>query len=780
MSSPAVSGPRDPQLLERAHAMMVPALAETFAATLARADDALFDRAEQAGPAQMRFLDGMREMRRRGGQIAGRFRAHLDRAWRALAEGTPLSAEAVLSGPAAEGLSLVGEDELESRLAVRNLASVLQREAKAVLARMEPRLGWVAGVDALAPDTDPVGPDHIGVAVHEALASAELAAEVRLVLFKLFERALVGAVTSLYPALDAALLKAGVLPDLGRQGRASASPPPAAAAFAADEEGPGAPPPWASRFLQRWAQAHGIEAEAGGGGGSGGEPGAAPGGYGASQAQGLMLEALHELLEQSRQGRGQAGTGAQAPGAGPGTAGGGAGSGRSLSQREMLSVLSLLQAAPSATLSAALGENGESLAQRLKSEVLSGVSQLGVDPASARLDPVDEDAIDLVGMLFDVMLDERELEGRSRELIGRLVVPFVKVALLDRKMFVHKTHPARRLLNSLAEACEGNTGQTPAEQALMGKVEEVVDRLVAEFNENLAIFLTLEEEFREFLARHRRKIEIAERRAAEAQRGQEKLEQARQRATGELDSRLDEVSLPPALDDFMRQAWTHHLTLLLLREGEDGAGVAEALALADGVLDELSEARRHVVGKPWLQAWQPALRKVLASVGLQGEACDASIDVLHGALQAIAEHQPQEALRPLPESARSAVAASNLPPAAAAPMEPPPVAANGGGFDDADAERFRQMEIGTWLDFIDRDGKVQPGKLSWISPISARRLFVNRRGVRFCVASPEELAMMVKLGRLRPHVGGDAFDSALQGVIERLETPSDAPSHTLH
>ena len=37
----------------------------------------------------------------------------------------------------------------------------------------------------------------------------------------------------------------------------------------------------------------------------------------------------------------------------------------------------------------------------------------------------------------------------------------------------------------------------------------------------------------------------------------------------------------------------------------------------------------------------------------------------------------------------------------------------------------------------------------------------------------EELAAMVRLGRLRTHQSEDAFDSAMQGVIERLEpTPS--------
>ena len=95
-------------------------------------------------------------------------------------------------------------------------------------------------------------------------------------------------------------------------------------------------------------------------------------------------------------------------------------------------------------------------------------------------------------------------------------------------------------------------------------------------------------------------------------------------------------------------------------------------------------------------------------------------------------------------------------------------------FDSTDADHFRTLAIGTWLDFIDKDNKVQAGKLSWVSPISSRLLFVNRRGVRFCVASPEELAMMVRMGRLRTHEDEDAFDSAMQGVIERLDPEKSA------
>ncbi|ARR11044.1 DUF1631 domain-containing protein [Xanthomonas citri] len=771
--SPSGHPGRDQRLLEQAHDVFVPALAQVFAAAVAHFDDVLFDRAESAGASQLLFLDGMRELRRKREEVARQFRQQLEDGWQALVLGTPLSAEVVLAGDMGTGpLSLVPEHVLESRLAVRNLATVLLRDFKQVLARVDRRLGWMAGGLELMADTNPIGPEHLGVAIHEAFATCDLAPEVRLVLIKLCERDLAEPIGKLYARLDETLAKAGVMPEISQAKRApprmqsrgempdervQAEPQGGHAEMGGDNQGDQYAPAWANRFLDRWAHSRGRMQAAtqrghADGGGDGGMDGEAdhPGG-----SQGMLLEALHELLQQTRSVRDTAASAATVA----------VGQQRPLSQREMMSVLSLLQATPSATLQAAIGDDTESLAQRLKNEVLSSATRLGVDPATAKLDPMDEDAIDLVGMLFDVMLDERDLENRSREMIGRLVVPFVKVALLDRKMFVQKTHPARRLLNSLAEACEGNNGDSAAERVLMGKVEEIVDRLVAEFNENLAIFLTLEEEFRDFLSQHRRRVEIAERRATETQRGQEKLELARSRALSELEQRAPEgAGLPKAVDDFLRQPWLHHLTMAILRDGEEGPGTIEALAVADGVLEELAEARRHIVGKPWLQVWQPALHRVFASVGLHGDAVVVAITALHDTLQAIAEARPEleKALPELPQV--------NLPPPATESVSVVLGAeAVAQSIDSADAERFRAMDIGTWLDFVDKDGKVQAGKLSWVSPISQRLLFVNRRGVRFCVASPEELAVMVRLGRLREHINDGAFDSAMQGVIDRLD-----------
>src|SRR5690606_15984141 len=201
----------DMALLAQVREAFLPALGEAFAVAVARYDDVLFDRAERAGASQLLFLDGMRELRRQRETIASRFGNQLALAWRSLEEGVPLSAEGALSGKES-GLSLVPEHELESRLAARNLAAALLRECKDVLARIDRRLGWVAGGTGLDLDSNPIGPEHIGVAVHEAFAGCELAPEVRLVLIKLCERDLAPLVAKLYEGLDQRLVRAGVLP----------------------------------------------------------------------------------------------------------------------------------------------------------------------------------------------------------------------------------------------------------------------------------------------------------------------------------------------------------------------------------------------------------------------------------------------------------------------------------------------------------------------------------------------------------------------------------------
>jgi len=434
-----------------------------------------------------------------------------------------------------------------------------------------------------------------------------------------------------------------------------------------------------------------------------------------------------------------------------------------LGMPQLMSALSLLQSDPPVAFEQALGDTRASLAVLLRNEVLAGARRLGMGGNDLNLSSVQEDAVDLVGMLFDVLLDERDFEPDVRRKIGRMLVPYVKVAVQDRRMFVYKGHPARRFLNAVAEACEGNHGEAPQERALLEHVEAAIDRLVAEFNEDVAIFETLEQELRAYIAQQRQRIEIAERRAAETQHGRERLEAARERAVADIAARRGTRVLPDALETLLSGYATHHLTQLGLRGGPDAAPYVQSLRTLEGVMGAFDAAKSGIAPSAWPELDRVGLTQLLGSSGCVGDVADEAIDTLQRSLAQLA-------------TGTSVADAGQLPaPVMQRTEAPPPALELVGGhatldFDPETAERMRALAVGTWVQLTGESGRSEPAKVSWISPISNRLLFVNRRGARILVASAEELAAMEKSGRVQLRPAGSAFDAALQQMVGRLQT----------
>jgi hypothetical protein len=271
---------------------------------------------------------------------------------------------------------------------------------------------------------------------------------------------------------------------------------------------------------------------------------------------------------------------------------------------------------------------------------------------------------------------------------------------------------------------------------------------------------------------------LAERRAAEAQRGKERLEFARAAATAELNRRVElHPELAPAVDSFLRRYWVHHITLMGLREGHDAPKYQAALAAGDALLGAWSESReRRQFSETAFIALRPQLEPVLQSAGCVGAAAD---EVLHSLFAALS---PRAASPEIQQQLAGAVE-RNAPPAdsptlavtsPAEESEPEPDPLAGLEFDADDVERIRKLPVGTWVQFMDEDGNAQPAKLSWQSPISNRLLFVNRRGLRYCVASAEELAAMIGAKRLVIRQNDAAFEHAMNQVLGRLRASGKA------
>jgi hypothetical protein len=419
---------------------------------------------------------------------------------------------------------------------------------------------------------------------------------------------------------------------------------------------------------------------------------------------------------------------------------------------------------------------------QLKEQLLAQLGALrGERPG--QVSTIDEDTIDLVGMLFEFILEDRNLPAQMQVLLARLQIPYLKAAILDRKLFAHRQHPARRLLDGLAEAAKGWSAESDRDGRLLDMVKSIVDRLLQEFDDDLGIFERLSAELQSFQETASRRAELAEQRVAESTRGREKLEQARRRAAREILTRIDGQTLPPLVHGVLTRAWANYLVLTLLRQGEASTEYRDALRFVNDFIASTRPARDAAARQQLRQILpgiERALRRGLASVAFQ----DSDVERLLGQLHAYYRQQLGEAA-PVAAAPEPATEAASLPiPDSIQPLaesteeleRDDPDEATVAMMPEASAElqQVRELKPGTWLEFAGRDGAAaERAKLSWISPMSGRYLFVNRRGLKVADHSPHELARALAEGHVRVLASNALFDRAMDAIVDRLSQPAD-------
>lgn len=446
--------------------------------------------------------------------------------------------------------------------------------------------------------------------------------------------------------------------------------------------------------------------------------------------------------------------------------------GQILGTSELLSVASLLQGEdPEPYARALAGEGGRALADVLRHRILSSLREIGFDPARTHFSTDEEDAIDLVGILFQSLYEANDLMQQARDMYGRLVVPYLKVALTDDSLFNRRTHPARQLLDALTEACDGNSGDTPQDRETLQRAEHAVDRVVDEYQDDQAIFELATAELRDQLDQQKRRAELSEKRAAEAIHGRERLAQARRDADGLVASRLADRPLTAAVAHFLDRHWRHHLTQTWLRDGPDSARHLAAIGIGDAMVQvdaDAADVRGAAVAQQLLGLQVP-LGECYSSCGMDATAAR---DAMARIISALALPDTQRKVhQPNPPDTEDVVQDAMDEGAARLHLA-------GGtdtlAFDPATAARMRRLRVGQGLRLVDEDGHETVCRIAWVSPLTSRFLIVNRRGVRKMVVSPEELAALVAAGRAVLRAVDAPFDEAMRQLWQRLNTASSS------
>ncbi|WP_274611303.1 DUF1631 family protein [Pseudomonas lalucatii] len=429
---------------------------------------------------------------------------------------------------------------------------------------------------------------------------------------------------------------------------------------------------------------------------------------------------------------------------------------RTYSAHDLLDALNRLQRQSAADLAQRLHQ--PLAVEGLKGDLHQQLEAHSPQPGQHKLADQEADTVDLVGMLFDFILDDGNLPDSCKTILSHLHTPYLKVAVQDRALFTQHHHPARRLLNAMAQAgvLYGSEGD---ERGLLAKMQWAVERVIQDFNGDLQLFEGLLEEFNAFTATLKHKVELRERRAVEAAKGRDKLLGARQQALEVIASSLHEREPPSIIRNFLELTWTDVLVFTLLRHGEQSGEwlraceVAEQLAWSGTALDAAGQERLQALRVPLLGD----LRKGLQQLGSYHEdGIRRLLQDLVACQHAVQGKQPLVAARltpALPDSALGTMLGED-----AELARPSPKGAALSPRAQVLANQLAHIEFGTWFEFT-TDARPRLLKLSWFSPTTHNYMFVDQSGQRAAIKPRPQLAREMEQGLAR--ILPDEYDAPL-------------------
>jgi hypothetical protein len=391
-------------------------------------------------------------------------------------------------------------------------------------------------------------------------------------------------------------------------------------------------------------------------------------------------------------------------------------------------------------------------------------------------------------MLFDYLTKNVRPDGSTQALMTKLQVPLLRVALRDKNFFTRRSHPARQLLNAIAETGTHwlDDSEGPADRALVDKMQVVVDKVSQEFDGNLGLIENMLTDLSQHMHTLARKAEVTERRHVDAARGREKLAVAREQARTAISQRIAAAKPNKLVRTLLEQAWTDVLALTLLRQGENSETYAKRLNVADQLIAATSTRGGEIKAPAELRG---EIETALDQVGYHKDDVQAVVKRLFTPGEAEAGEEVAtntEIAIKLKSKARlgedsSAPAAAT---AAAAPKS-----RKGFPADSAEAralERLKTLPFGTWFEFrTNQQGDKVRRKLAWFSTLTGHCLFVNQRGVRVDEKNLEQLARDLVGGQVwivEPETetlvdrAWKAIMSSLKQLIGRDPEPVPAPA----
>ena len=387
----------------------------------------------------------------------------------------------------------------------------------------------------------------------------------------------------------------------------------------------------------------------------------------------------------------------------------------------------------------------------------------------------DRGTVDALAEVFDFVFSDPDIASPLKVVIGRMQIPVLKAALMDRNFFFSPNHPARKLIDALAAAAVAWTPEKGLEDPLYQQIEVTVKRVLTEFDVDLALFGEALLEFEEFLAETEQRIKQQVEPLASAQEAEEALEAARARIDALLQERI--IAMPDDRDrtafllPFLTNQWREVLAQAYVTQESQPDAWTQLLKTTDQLLwstqhkRDSAERRELVAVLPGMVRQLNASLDALQWIGEERETFTRRLIATH--MNAIrSSPDPAQEVGPDSQDLRASAEAVWM-------LDQRVAAAQGAEPDFFDA-RVRGFERGMWFDFLSDEAHVHRCRLTWVSPKRRRFLFTNQEGFDAFVRSEREVTELLRQGRLKALPRDALVARAIDHILAEPEASASA------
>ncbi|MEX1032510.1 MAG: DUF1631 domain-containing protein [Cellvibrionaceae bacterium] len=645
-------------------------------------------------------------------------------------------------------LSLVDDEDLEETIALSSVAHRADETFGEPLWFLNQRLAVLNDGQKVDEANNPVSPLQFCEALRKAMSILPLSTKAKVIAYKVFDRALSDKLGGVLDDINHYLRKQDILPNLRYVG---VGEPGALPQFAKFDE---AIENLTENTQQRSVAESRVVTMP--------DRNLPP-----EQYQGRLVEAIRTLQNHIT---GAPATTSQSVSPPPAANGGG---GPVYSNHQLVSALQGLQiqalSATGGLANASAAEYSAAIPQTISIVGQQLAAQLKEEAEDGQLDPVDMHTIDLVGMLFEYMLSDDQLPDSIKAILSYLHTPFLKVAFVDSSFFEKTEHPARLLLNSLAEAGTrwvSNDGTSQYE--IYSKIKETVSRVLEDFDNDVRLFAELLLDFSSYVKKIARRQDLMEKRAMEKVQGEEKLREVKVQVNKEIRSRTDGKELPSAVLLLLLQPWSDYMAFLLLRYGDESESWKKALTAVDDILwsieakdDSGDKARQMELSDDLLEVIEGGFETIGYDQSKGKKLIEALVSLQKMAMQS---KKVQPAPAPMRDKLETEAAAK------AGHQEEPTQKATPD--EEKMVENLKMIEFGTWFEF--EGGKRL--KVAWYNSKTMHYMLVDQMGKKVAMKSGLELARGMLAGTARVIAGSTKpfFERALENIFQNLNARAEA------